>query len=72
MESGAILQFLLGLPQWTPRAGAMAMFAATLLLAWSLPERFVWNGAPDRARWRDLRLWATGLTLIQFGLYLIF
>lgn len=65
-------EWLTQLPMWVPRAGAMLVFVAVLALAWSLPERFIWNGAPDRSRWRDLRIWATLLTLIQGVLYLIF
>jgi hypothetical protein len=29
-------------------------------------------GAPDGARWRDLRLWATALVVVQLGIYLLF
>ncbi len=48
------------------------MFGLVLLLTWTLPTRFVWSGAPDRSRWRDLRIWATILTGIQMILYAIF
>ncbi len=64
--------WLLALPAWTPRAGAMLLFVGLLILAWSLPPEFLWSGAPDRSRWRDLRLWATLLTLVQLGLYIVF
>ena len=41
------------------------------LLIWSLarPAEEILAGAPDRARWRDLRLWILPLLLIQIGLY---
>ena len=33
-------------------------------------KSFVYEGAPDQAKWRDLRLWAGGILIVQTGLYL--
>jgi hypothetical protein len=44
-----------------------------LLLVWAVtrPRRLVLRGAPDAARWRDLRLWIVPLLLVQIGLYIL-
>jgi hypothetical protein len=34
-----------------------------------LPKEYIFRGAPDRARWRDLRLWAIVLVLIHIYVY---
>ncbi len=41
------------------------------LLAWVVtrPRQMVLRGAPDRGRWRDLRLWIVPLILIQIALH---
>jgi len=44
------------------------------LLVWVFlrsPDK-IYRDAPDRARWRDLRLWIVPLALIQIALYWIF
>ena len=33
---------------------------------------YVYQGAPDQARWRDLRIWAGLILIAQSALYLIF
>ncbi len=48
----------------------IAFFAVVLLFALRQDEDFVYEGAPDRARWRDLRIWAAGIMAIQIVLYL--
>lgn len=59
--------FLSGLPMWTAQACAIGLFGLALLFAWLTPRRFIYLGAPDQARWRDLRIWAT-LVLIPYML----
>jgi hypothetical protein len=60
------------LPLWSAKIGAAMLFSGVLLFIWNLPADFIYHGAPDRARWRDLRLWATILLLLQGVLYIIF
>ncbi|MEE4301441.1 MAG: hypothetical protein V2J24_18530 [Pseudomonadales bacterium] len=45
-------------------------FVALLGIVWAIPRGTVLRGAPDGARWRDLRLWATVLVCVQVGVYL--
>lgn len=42
------------------------------VLVWLIPKERVYAGAPDMAKWRDFRIWATVLIFIQLGLYLLF
>ena len=51
-----------------------ATFVAFVLLVavvWWVPRASVFEEAPDGAAWRDLRLWATVLVVVQLGIYLL-
>lgn len=41
-------------------------------VVWLIPKRLVYTEAPDQARWRDIRIWASVLILIQLTLYTLF
>lgn len=41
-------------------------------LVWLIPKERVYAEAPDNAKWRDIRLWASALILIQLTLYAVF
>lgn len=43
------------------------------LFVWTVTRSadFVFEGAPDRRRWRDLRLWIAPLILVQIALHLV-
>ena len=45
-----------------------------LIFIFALYQRrdYVYQGAPDQARWRDLRIWAGLILIAQSALYLIF
>lgn len=60
------------LPPWLAKLGAMAIFGGVLVFTWTLPRDFVLAGAPDNARWRDLRIWATALLAFQAIIYYVF
>lgn len=64
-------QFLDSLPMWVAQACAIGLFAAAAIFTWCLPRRFVYLGAPDNARWRDLRIWATLILVPYMVIYLI-
>lgn len=65
-------EWLQQLPVWYAKVCAAVLFVSIVALVWSLPKNFVYQGAPDRKRWRDLRIWATILILAQFILYAVF
>ena len=47
----------------------------TLVVLWwalTLPDSFIFRGAPDRARWRDLRIWVAATLVLQINIYIIF
>lgn len=60
------------LPLFYAKIIAILIFLFILIVAWLLPYEFIMLGAPDKKRWRDLRLWATLLTIIQIVIYYIF
>lgn len=57
-------------PMWSVATVIVGYLA---LLAWSSTRSadFVYAGAPDRRRWRDLRLWIAPLILVQIALHLL-
>ena len=48
--------------------GFLCLFA----LVWSIPRRAVFKDAPDQSRWRDIRLWASLLIVLQLVIYAVF
>ena len=51
---------------------SIAGFALLLLLVWLIPKRVIMTEAASSSRWRDIRVWATGLILLQITLYMTF
>lgn len=35
------------------------------------PREYIYEGAPNNARWRDLRIWAALLMAIQIAIHLV-
>ena len=54
-----------GLPPSAGRVCAVAVFVIAAICILSLKTDYIYLGAPDRARWRDLRIWAL-LVLIPY------
>lgn len=67
-----MFEWIHALPLWAAKAGALALFAGVLVFIWRLPAEFIFHEAPDRAWWRDLRIWATALLAFQCVIYYIF
>ncbi len=65
-------EFIHTLPLWTAKIGAVILFLIVLVATWFIPRSFIFQGAPDNRPWRDLRIWATILIIIQFIIYAIF
>lgn len=51
---------------------ATVFFVGMIVWTWLRPRSYIYAGAPDQERWRDLRIWATVLVGIQIILYLVF
>jgi len=61
-----------GLPGWSGTFCAVTLFVIAGLWAFTLKREYIYLGAPDQARWRDLRIWA-GLVLLPYiVIYLLF
>ena len=62
---GPLDEWLISLSPTTARACAVGLFLLAAVWVWTLRREFVYRGAPSRARWRDLRIWAV-LALIPY------
>ncbi len=51
---------------------AVIAFVGIAIWAWMRPKSFIFQGAPDSHRWRDLRVWASILIAVQIVIYLSF
>jgi hypothetical protein len=65
-------EWLKSIPLYWGTVMAVAGFVAILVWAWFRPRDYIFRGAADRRWWRDLRIWATLLLILQIVLYLIF
>lgn len=61
-----------GIPLFWGKIIAVVGFAGMVVWAWFRPKSFIFQDAPDGRRWRDLRIWASVLMVIQICLYLSF
>ena len=64
--------WLAGLPLVCGKIIAVFAFIGITIWAWRRPKSFIYQGAPDSHRWRDLRVWASILMVIQIVIYLSF
>jgi hypothetical protein len=58
------------LPIWVAVVCAVGLYVVALVWTWCLPREFIFRGAPDTRRWRDLRIWATLVILPYMVIYL--
>ena len=49
---------------------AIGLFVVAVVWVWTLRRDFIFRGAPDRAPWRDLRVWATLVVVPYVLVYL--
>lgn len=64
--------WLAGLSLFWAKIIAVVGFAGMIIWAWFRPRSFIFHGAPDKHAWRDLRIWASILMVIQIIIYLSF
>jgi hypothetical protein len=67
-----VAEYLGSLPVWWANVITLVLFVAIARACFLIPQNSVIADAPDRARWRDLRLWALALICVQLGIYSIF
>ena len=74
-----ILEFVLApidaalgsLPLWSARIAVALLLILPAAAVWRLNRDWVLRGAPDRARWRDLRVWAALFVIPYLVIYLL-
>ncbi len=59
------------LPIWSARVAVAALLILPAAAVWRLGRDRVLRGAPDRARWRDLRIWALLFVVPYLAIYLL-
>ena len=68
---GPLDRLLDSAPSWVGQACAVSLFVIVGLSLFALKHEYVYQGAPDQSRWRDLRIWAW-LAMIPFVAVYIF
>ena len=63
---------MLELHLWMAYALTVIIFAVLLVLAWSVPKASILSDAPDTSAWRDLRVWASALIVLELLIYYVF
>ena len=69
---GPLDAWLVDLPPGVWRASVMGLFAFGIAIAFCFRHDYIYRGAPDRALWRDLRLWAALFMIPYVLIYLFF
>ena len=64
--------FLFGIPLYWGVIIAVTGYVIMIIWTWFRPKEFIMDGAPDRKRWRDLRIWATLTMAVQIAIYLLY
>ncbi|MCK4304619.1 MAG: hypothetical protein KAY24_10320 [Candidatus Eisenbacteria sp.] len=54
---------------WAKILGTI-FFVSVIIWALMRPKEYIFRGAPDRKRWRDLRIWAAVILVVQIILYI--
>jgi hypothetical protein len=60
------------LPMTVAIVSAVGLYVVALIWVWLLRSDFIFRGAPDHHRWRDLRIWATIVVLPYIAIYFFF
>lgn len=60
------------LPMSVAMACALGLYAIAVIWVWRLQKEFVFRGAPDQKKWRDLRIWATLVVVPYVAVYILF
>lgn len=74
-----LLEFVLGpinaamgaLPLWSARIAVALLLILPAAAVWRLGRDWVLRGAPDLAKWRDLRIWAALFVVPYLVIYLL-
>ena len=64
--------WLKDLPLYWAKVMGTLFFLSVIIWALTRPKDYIFKGAPDRKIWRDLRLWAVVILIVQIALYIGF
>ncbi len=67
-----MIEWLHTAPVWWANALTQVLFVLIALAVFTVPRRLFMADAPDQSRWRDVRLWAVALVVVQLGIYALF
>ncbi len=65
-------EFLKSIPLYWAKIIAAILYLLLALWVVTRPKKFIYQGAPDKGKWRDLRWWAIILIGVQILLYMVF
>jgi hypothetical protein len=65
-----MFEWIHDLPLYCATILTVILFAAIILWAVTRPKDYIYSEAPDRKLWRDLRVWATLIMVIQIAIYM--
>ena len=67
-----MIHWLEGIPLVWAKVIGMLFFVSVIVWAVLRPRAYIFRGAPDKKVWRDLRIWAVVVLVVQIILYLKF
>lgn len=67
-----MIEWLQNAPVSWATAITQVIFVLIALACFAIPRRVFMIDAPDQSHWRDIRLWALALVVVQLGIYQLF
>lgn len=67
-----MIESLSSIPIGTVKIIGAIFFLIVMFWAVTRPKAYIFSGAPDQKPWRDLRIWAVIVLLVQIYLYMKF
>ena len=65
-------QWAVGFSPFIVKGFFISFFVLVGLFSLWQKREFIYQGAPSQALWRDLRIWAIGILILQAWIYLLF
>jgi len=64
-----VVEWLDNLPLYWAKIVGTVFFVCVIIWALTRPKAYIFKGAPDMKMWRDLRLWAVVILIVQIVIY---
>jgi len=65
-------EWLADIPLYWAKIIGTIFFVSVMIWALTRPKDYIFQGAPDRRIWRDLRLWGAAVLSVQIIVYIAF